>query len=938
MPAPLRRKLVAWWRVSGDFERAGALLDLIEQSDDESAWLLDERASLALARRDTAALHAAWQRRLERFPAPSAHCSYARALLEIGEGEGAAQIVESLIAEHGEMATVRMTAAEVALQQGDLATAHDYWAAAEAGDSARIAPRLAMSRIALLGGDPDEARDSLDRAVAEIATMTAAQLASAAGLAELLGQPTRAQMLRLRFAALEAERARALAEDIAAIVSPTSLLASSHSTDLIDFENGGDTAPARDAVDSPTVAPTEPSGGALDAAPEDPRVLETLRTVFGFDRLLPGQASVINHVLRGRDTLAILPTGAGKSLTFQLSSLLLPGMTLVLSPLIALMKDQIDSLPPALRDKALLINSTLSPDAQRQALQAIASGEMKLVFAAPERLRQPAFLRAMRQGGVSLVVVDEAHCISLWGHDFRPDYLSIPASLPDLNEPPLLAMTATATPETAGSLSTSFRRKLDVIRTSGFRPNLYYSAEKHATREDKARRVIALCRELEGQGIVYVSSRRDAENLAGVLRDNGVSAVPYHAGLPQAQRAANQDHFMRGTARVIVATVAFGMGVDKPDVRFIIHFSPSTSLEAYAQESGRAGRDGQPSRCILLYTTADRASQTRLANRDALDLPLLRQVYTGIRRHAFDSWAIFEPSRIVLDAGPTNDPDDLPDPRIGIGLLEQGGLLQRHPNAPFVFTLVSSGESLNGFAYSNPADGQHWERLAQWADLNDPVKKQATIQTAAACSHLDVSPELLARILDEHPGWNTREGDRLTCLQLLPAGENAAGRMQRVIDAAANRAKERVDRMMSYAAGRRCRHVELAAHLGERLRPCGVACDVCTGERHVTSARKKRRSNYSSEDERLALNALASAPFPVGKTGLVRLLEGSIQSRIQGDRSRFFGALADLQKSKIEAMIDGLVDDDQLVYDRGREFPVLRLTSAGLNRLRDEDG
>ena len=368
---------------------------------------------------------------------------------------------------------------------------------------------------------------------------------------------------------------------------------------------------------------------------------------FGHDGFLPGQTAVINRVLAGTDTLAILPTGAGKSLTFQLPSLLLPGTTLVLSPLIALMKDQVESLPPALRERTVLVNSTLTPAEQQRAMDEIAAGSYKLVYAAPERLRQHGFLRALRQAGVSLVVVDEAHCISLWGHDFRPDYLSIPAALPELGDPPLLAMTATASPETASSLSAAFRRDLDVVRTSSFRPNLFYAAERLGSKEEKARRVVALCRELRGQGIVYVSSRRDAENLAGVLGDNGVRAVPYHAGLEPRLRAANQDRFMRGDARVVVATVAFGMGVDKPDVRFIIHFSPSTSLEAYAQESGRAGRDGNPSRCVLLYTSSDRATQTRLARRDAMDLATLRQVYAGIKRHAAGSWAIFDPSRIV---------------------------------------------------------------------------------------------------------------------------------------------------------------------------------------------------------------------------------------------------------------------------------------------------
>jgi ATP-dependent DNA helicase RecQ len=675
----------------------------------------------------------------------------------------------------------------------------------------------------------------------------------------------------------------------------------------------------------------------------DAATLQTLREVFGYEHLRPGQARIINGVLQGQDTLAILPTGAGKSLTFQLPAVMLPQSTLVLSPLIALMKDQVDGLPPSLRERTVLLNSTLSPTEQREVLDAIASGDAKLVYAAPERLRQPAFLRALRHGGVSLVVVDEAHCISLWGHNFRPDYLTIPGALPELGNPPLLAMTATATPETAKALSESFRRELDVVRTSSFRENLYYAAEKYPTKEDKARRVVELCREFEGQGIVYVSSKREAENLAGVLRDNGVKAVHYHAGMRPDERAANQDRYMRGDARVIVATVAFGMGVNKPDVRFIIHFSPATSLEAYAQESGRAGRDGQESRCVLLYTGSDGGSLTRLANRDAFSLDMLREVFMAIKREAIGPWAIMNPSRISLTAPPNKDPDELPDPRIGIGLLELGGLLVRHPTAPVKLALTRSDGVDPTFAFSTPEAAALWEQFAGWIGLDRDGLGEVRIDVAEACSVLQVSPEALISVLDEHPEWELHEGDRLPFFQLLAVGDNAAARLQRVLDDAAYRGQQRVKRMMAYAEGRRCRHVMLAEHLGEHLDPCGIACDVCTGEiRHFAAktARRadpvKKRPSFGPGDELVTLQALASAPFPVAKTGLTRLLEGSVQSRIQADRSRYFGALSDLQKSKIEAMIDGLVESGQLVYDRSREFPVLRLTPSGTARVHQE--
>jgi ATP-dependent DNA helicase RecQ len=961
LPPPLLLRYAGWLRVSGQFEAAEAALARALDLRGESANLLDERAALALARGDVEAVRTSWEERLGRNPAPSARASYGRALLELGEVAEASDIAEELLAEHSNLATVHALYAEVSLQQGDIATAHAFWSGQLAQDPSRITPQLSLGRIALLGGDPDEARAALQRALADLPHLTAAQVASAATLADMLGQTGRSQMLRHRLVALEAQRTAALAAELAEALGLESVPTppASPANPGAGTNGSGQTVPASGDLAGPAastspVSPPQP-GEVLDAKAAaddaatmtsvpldqeivDPRVLETLQSVFGFPGLRTGQAAVINQILAGRDTLAILPTGAGKSLTFQLPSLLLPHMTLVLSPLIALMKDQVEGLPPALRERTVLLNSSLSPDMQRTALSDIASGRPALVYAAPERLRQPAFLRALRQGGVSLVVVDEAHCISLWGHDFRPDYLSIPASLPELGNPPILGMTATASAETAASIEKAFRRHLDVVRTSSFRPNLTYSAERLNRKEEKARRVVEVCRELPGTGIVYVSSRRDADNLAGVLRDNGVSAVAYHAGLERGLRERNQDQFMRGAARVVVATVAFGMGVDKPDVRFIIHLSPSTSLEAYAQESGRAGRDGQPSRCILLYTASDRGNQTKLANRDAMTLPQLRQVFAGIRENAGGAWAIFDPSRIVVTGDIADDPDERPDPRIGIGLLEQGGLLERHANAPVTWSLRRTSDA-DGAVADNPEDAEIWQRFTAWAPLPTQLGEEFSIETAAACSALGISPETLARVLDAQPGWDAMPGHRLPCLRLLPIEANTAAKLQRVIDDAARRARRRVDQMMAYAEGRSCRHAVLAAYLGERLPPCGDACDVCLGEtqraKPQRETRPTRRNLATQQDIDTILRAMASLPFPLGKTGLTRLLEGSVQSRIQADRSPFFGALTDLQKSKIEGAIDELVANGTLAYDRSREFPVLRMTERGAVRLQD---
>jgi ATP-dependent DNA helicase RecQ len=338
---------------------------------------------------------------------------------------------------------------------------------------------------------------------------------------------------------------------------------------------------------------------------------------------------------------------------------------------------------------------------------------------------------------------------------------------------------------------------------------------------------------------------------------------------------------------------------------------------------------------VLLYTSSDRATQTRLARRDAMDLATLRQVYAGIKRHAAGSWAIFDPSRVVLGE-PGDDLDEAPDPRIGIGLLVEGGLLERHPNAPVTWTLTPGGNEESAPGVLDDADVALWQKIADWAGLDTSRGRPVTLQTAAICDALAIPPETLARVLEGQPDWHAQEGNRLPCLQLLPVEANATARLQRVLDNAAQRAKTRVNRMMTYAEGRRCRHAELAAHLGERLDPCGTACDVCTREpaeaSETITLRERppgKRSAATSADAAVVLRAVTTVPFAVGKTGLIRLLEGSIQSRIQGDRSPYFGALSDLPKSKIDGLIDRLVDDGFLFRDLDHEFKLITLTQRG---------
>ncbi|MCA1227428.1 DNA helicase RecQ [Saccharopolyspora sp. 6M] len=349
------------------------------------------------------------------------------------------------------------------------------------------------------------------------------------------------------------------------------------------------------------------------AEPAAPDALEVLHRVFGYDSFRGPQQDIVEHVVGGGDALVLMPTGGGKSLCYQVPSLVRDGVGIVVSPLIALMQDQVDALTE-LGVRAGFLNSTQDAGQRRAVEAAFLNGELDLLYLAPERLRVESTLSLLDKGDISLFAIDEAHCVAQWGHDFRPDYLALSMLHERWPDVPRIALTATATEATRGEIAT----RLDLTRARHFvasfdRPNIQY---RIVGKSDPKRQLLNLLRtEHPGDaGIVYCLSRSSVEKTADFLSQNGIPAVPYHAGLDAETRAAHQSRFLREDGLVVVATIAFGMGIDKPDVRFVAHLDLPKSVEGYYQETGRAGRDGLPSTAWLAYGLQDVVQQRKMIN------------------------------------------------------------------------------------------------------------------------------------------------------------------------------------------------------------------------------------------------------------------------------------------------------------------------------------
>ncbi len=360
--------------------------------------------------------------------------------------------------------------------------------------------------------------------------------------------------------------------------------------------------------------------------------LEAFLPQFGLTEFRHGQKEVISTVLAGQDCLCVMPTGGGKSLCYQLPAIVLDGLTLVVSPLIALMKDQVDQLH-ALGLPVTFINSTISLAEQNNRLSRMAAGEYRMAYVVPERFRSGKFIDAVRAVGIKMLAVDKAHCISQWGHDFRPDYARLGYFRRILDNPPTIALTATATDNVRRDIIEQLDLHEPRTFITGFeRPNLFYKVLAPQGERQKTEMLLQFLGETPGPGIIYASTRKRAEEVAQLLAAQTKRRIAvYHAGMLPDQRRAAQDAFMNGRCEIVVATNAFGMGIDKADVRSVVHYNIPGSLEAYYQEAGRAGRDGLPSRCLMLYSGSDIYIQRFFIDSAYPDREFIAQVYDFLR-------------------------------------------------------------------------------------------------------------------------------------------------------------------------------------------------------------------------------------------------------------------------------------------------------------------
>ncbi|MBC3774788.1 ATP-dependent DNA helicase RecQ [Pseudomonas sp. SWRI99] len=555
----------------------------------------------------------------------------------------------------------------------------------------------------------------------------------------------------------------------------------------------------------------------------------TLEQVFGYPQFRPGQETAITAVLAGRSAAAIFPTGSGKSLCYQLPALLLPHLTLVVSPLLALMQDQLAFLKRH-GISAGSIDSAQSREDANEVMARARSGELKILMISVERLKNERFRNFLQQVPISLLVVDEAHCISEWGHNFRPDYLKLPDYQRQFNIAQALLLTATATPKVIADMQSKFAiAPEDVVTTGFYRPNLNLLVEP-VRGQDKRRRLVEWMAERPGQpSIVYVTLQKTAEHIAEHLERNGIQAEAYHAGLPHDRREGIQQRFMAGRSNCIVATIAFGMGIDKSDIRNVVHFDLPKSIENYSQEIGRAGRDGQPSDCLVL------------ANRDSLNV-LENFVYgdtperDGIRYVLDELKASVPEGQWEFLLGPLADQSNirvLPLKTLLVQLELRGLIAPRYAYyAEYRFKYLLEPEAL-----LQRFEGERRDFVAAIIQTSPRARTWATVNFEAMYSQYSAERNRVVTALDyfQEKGWVELESKQMTEVYSLLHSDFDSDALSAELHEYFSRHEQtevaRIHAMLEVFATERCLGYRLAEYFGDHHAPerCGH-CSVCHGQ------------------------------------------------------------------------------------------------------------
>ncbi len=545
-----------------------------------------------------------------------------------------------------------------------------------------------------------------------------------------------------------------------------------------------------------------------------PRVV--LKEQFGYDDFREGQREVVEKLLAGKNLLGAFPTAFGKSICYQLPGLMLPGLTVIISPLISLMKDQVDALRGRGIDSVGLLNSSLTPEEYQQELERLENGKIKLLYVSPERFRIRRFLNTLKSHEVLLFVVDEAHCISQWGHDFRPDYLALRTAIQAVKPGSVALFTATATPEVRMDIVNQLQvRKCEILTQSVERPNLKFSVCEVPGEPEKYQLLTKQLEQLTGKGIVYAGTRRQTEEVAEYLKKQGYRVDFYHGAREASERARVQDAFFDDTAagvEIVVATNAFGMGIDKLDIRYVIHWTVAGSLESYYQEAGRAGRDGKDSKCILFFCSADRGLQEYFTQKSAPNKPDLLELLKLIE----DSPSVGKFRLVNVQGMESASSVGESKIRVGIGYLEKLGFLQRRYNIP-------SSISVNLIKDSN-GESRALDRL----------RDEPKIRVIDFCQEHDLHPnELIEELTDlQSDGYLRFSGAEDTMLIELHHGsklfENISEDEIGVKQYTQNK-RHQLDQMIRYARTDKCRGQVVRQYFGERVNSdyrCKI-CDIC---------------------------------------------------------------------------------------------------------------